>query len=76
MKKILTFGVLIALLHDLGLKVVLVAEDVAVPLGHRLLLTDPDRISNLYKAPSCCCNQLKHCSVMRQFEWVVKYEVL
>ena len=35
------------LLHDLVLEVLLVLQDVALPLGHRLLLADPDLVRHL-----------------------------
>ena len=38
---------LVRVLHDLGLEVVLVGEDVALPLGHFLLLANPDFVGNL-----------------------------
>ena len=47
-KESLTFGVLVALFHNFALEMILVAEDVSFPLGHRLLLTDPNLVSDLY----------------------------
>ena len=44
----LTFSVLVGFLHDLGLEMILVGEDAAVPLGHLHMLTDPDLLSHLY----------------------------
>lgn len=40
-------GELRVLVHQLGLEMLLVGEDVALPLGDCLLLTDPDLLCNL-----------------------------
>ena len=40
-------GILVGVFHDLGLEVILVGEDVAFPLGHPLLLANPDLIGHL-----------------------------
>ena len=41
------FGVLIRLLHHLGFEVILVGQNVLLPLGNLLLLADPNLVSNL-----------------------------
>ena len=40
-------GELRILIHQLGLEMLLMGEDVTLPLGDCLLLTDPDLLSNL-----------------------------
>ena len=43
----LTLGVLLALFHNFGFQMLLVGQDVALPLCYCLLFTNPNGISNL-----------------------------
>ena len=45
-----TLGILFASLHNFGFQMLLVGENVTVPLVDRLLLADPYRVSHLKHA--------------------------
>lgn len=56
-------GELRILIHQLGLEMLLVGEDVTLPLGDGLLLADPDLLSDLKGAHKESEERL-YCSVL------------
>ena len=43
----LTLSVLFGFLHDFSFKVILIGNDVSLPLSHSLFLADPNGVGNL-----------------------------
>ena len=43
----LTFSVLFGFLHDFSFKVILIGNDVSLPLSHSFFLADPNGVGNL-----------------------------